>query len=162
MPYPALQTMLDQSAPSGMQNYWKSAYMGDLSDQAIEALTRQAAAMRSPMSMIHVHHMQGAVQRPPQDTAFSHRDGRFVLNLIGMWSDPSQSSVHRQWVRDCFSAMLPHASPSVYVNFLGDEGQDRVKAAYAPATYQRLVELKRKYDPGNLFRLNQNIPPDPR
>jgi FAD/FMN-containing dehydrogenase len=160
MPYPVLQSLLDESAPKGVQNYWKSAFLNDLDEATIQTLVAQSAAMRSPLSAIHLHHMEGAVGRVgPADTAFGHRDGRFVLNIVGMWPDPSESDGHVRWVRDCYDAMMAHATSGVYVNFLGEEGQDRVRAAYTSAQYDRLVRLKREYDPTNLFRLNQNIRP---
>jgi len=160
IPYPALQSMLDEGAPKGLQNYWKSTFLTDLSDAAIDVLVAQAAAMQSPLSAIHVHHLEGAINRVGAGaTAFNHRDARFVLNIVGMWPDPSESDIHTQWVRDTHTALNPHATGGVYVNFMGDEGADRVCADYGPATYERLVALKRKYDPGNLFRLNQNIKP---
>jgi FAD/FMN-containing dehydrogenase len=158
IPYPALQSLLDESAPKGLQNYWKSAFVNDLSDGAIDVLVGRAAAMRSPLSAIHIHHLEGAVNRVDASaTAFGHRSARFVLNLVGTWADPSESDLHIQWVRDTHAALIPHATGGVYVNFMGDEGNDRVRAAYGPAIYERLVALKRAYDPGNLFRLNQNI-----
>jgi FAD/FMN-containing dehydrogenase len=161
LPYPALQSMLDESAPKGLQNYWKSAFLNDLSDSAIDVLVSQAAAMQSPLSAIHIHHLEGAVSRVDASaTAFGHRDARFVLNLVGTWPDSSESERHIQWVRNTHAALKPHVTDGVYVNFMGDEGDDRVRAAYGPANYERLVALKRAYDPGNLFRLNQNIKPD--
>jgi FAD/FMN-containing dehydrogenase len=161
MPYPALQSMLDESAPGGMQNYWKSTFLNELSDAAIDVLVTQAAAMRSPLSAIHIHHVEGAVSRVGADaTAFGHRDARYVLNFVGMWPDPSESAAHIQWVRDAHTAISPYATGGAYVNFMGEEGEDRVRgAAYPPAIYARLLALKRKYDPDNLFRLNQNINP---
>jgi FAD/FMN-containing dehydrogenase len=161
IPYPALQSMLDESAPKGLQNYWKSAFLNDLSDSAIDVLVSQAAAMQSPLSAIHIHHLEGAVSRVGASaTAFGHRDARFVLNLVGTWPDSSESEQHIQWVRDTHAALRPHVTDGVYVNFMGEEGDDRVRAAYGPANYERLVALKRAYDPGNLFRLNQNIKPE--
>ncbi len=116
--------------------------------------------MPSPLSALHIHHLEGAVNRVGFNaTAFGHRDARFVLNLVGTWPDPNDSELNVRWVRECYAAIGPHAS-GPYVNFMGDEAQDRVRAAYNPANYERLVALKRQYDPRNLFRLNQNIRPD--
>jgi len=160
MPYPVLQSLFDEGAPSGLQNYWKSAFVNELNDAAINVLVAQAAAMPSPLSALHIHHLEGAVNRVGFNaTAFGHRDARFVLNLVGTWPDPNDSELNVRWVRDCYAAIGPHAS-GPYVNFMGDEAQDRVRAAYNPANYERLVALKRQYDPRNLFRLNQNIRPD--
>jgi FAD/FMN-containing dehydrogenase len=160
MPYPALQAMLDESAPSGLQNYWKSAFLGNLGDAAIDVLVSHAAAMRSPLSAIHIHHMGGAVRRFAADSAaFSNRAGEFVVNIVGTWPDPADSDANIVWARDAFDAVVPHSTGRAYINFMGEEGQGRVQAAYGPAAYDRLVRLKRQYDPDNLFRLNQNIRP---
>ena len=98
IPYPALQSMLDESAPSGLQNYWKSTFLDQLGDDAIDVLVDRAAAMQSPLSAIHIHHLEGAVGRvEPAATAFAHRDARFVLNLVGIWADPGESDSHIQW-----------------------------------------------------------------
>src|SRR2546423_14967371 len=111
--------------------------------------------MRSPLSAIHIHHLEGAVKRVDASTAaFGHREAHFVLNVVGTWPDPSESDLHIQWVRDTHAALLPHATGGVYVNFMGEEGDDRVRAAYGPANYERLLAHKRTYDPANLFRLN--------
>jgi FAD/FMN-containing dehydrogenase len=91
--------------------------------------------------------------------AFSHRDASCVLNIVTKWKDPRESEKHIRWTRDFEVAMRPHSTGGVYVNFLGEEGEDRVKAAYGPEKYGRLVALKNKYDPTNFFRLNQNIKP---
>jgi FAD/FMN-containing dehydrogenase len=158
-PYLGLQSMFDESAPPGMYNYWKSHYLRALDDAAIDTILTHAAAMPAPFSQIHLQQTGGAVARVSDDaTAFGHRDAAFVLNIIGMWTDPSETERTIQWVRDFWSAMEPF-STGVYVNFLGDEGDDMVKAAYDAEDYRRLVELKRRYDPENVFRFNQNIKP---
>jgi FAD/FMN-containing dehydrogenase len=161
MPYPVLQSLLDDTAPKGMQNYWKSAFVDDLSDAAIEVLVARAAAMLSPLAAIHIHHLAGAVRHVRSNaTAFGNRNARFVLNIVGTWPDPATSNSNIDWVRTTFDAITPHATRRPYVNFMGEEGQERVRAAYTAGSYERLVALKRQYDPGNLFRLNQNIRPD--
>jgi hypothetical protein len=161
MPYPVLQSMFDEGAPTGMQNYWKSAFLDDLSDGAVDVLVDAAAAIRSPLAALHIHHLQGAVSRVGAEaTAFGNRDAQFVLNIVGLWPDPADSPLNMTWVRNTYSAISPHATGRSYVNFMADEGQDRVRAAYPQRSYERLVALKRKYDPANLFRLNQNIRPD--
>ena len=161
MPYPVLQSMFDEGAPKGMQNYWKSAFLNDLSDGAIGVLVEAAAAMRSPLAALHIHHMQGALSRVSAEaTAFGNRDAHFVLNIVGLWPDPTDSPANIAWVRDTYGGISPHGTGRSYVNFMADEGQDRVRAAYSQTNFDRLVALKRKYDPTNLFRLNQNIRPD--
>jgi FAD/FMN-containing dehydrogenase len=144
-----------------LQNYWKSAFLDGLSDAALDSLIRAAAAIRSPLAALHVHHMQGAVSRVNAEaTAFGNRGAAFVLNIVGLWPDPADSPANIAWVRDIHSTMRPHANGSTYVNFIADEGQDRVRAAYTRPAYERLVALKCEYDPTSLFHLNQNIRPD--
>ena len=112
------------------------------------------------MTQVHIHHIAGYVGRVSRDeTAFGHRDSPFVLNIVAMWQDPSEREKHVDWARRFFADIHPHSSGGVYVNFLGDEGEDRVRAAYGKPVYERLVALKDKYDPTNFFRLNQNIKP---
>lgn len=94
----------------------------------------------------------------PEATAFHRRDAGFVYNLLGLWKDPAETDVHTAWAKDAFDAVRPVSLGGAYVNFLGDDGQERVRAAYGP-NYERLADLKRRYDPANLFRLNQNITP---
>jgi FAD/FMN-containing dehydrogenase len=159
MPYTVLQSMMDISAPSGQLNYWKADFMAELDDRAIDLLIEQANAMRSPLSQIHVHQLGGAMSRvAPNATAFRRRDAGFVYNLIGLWKDPTENEVHTNWAKGAFEALRPVSSGGAYVNFLGDDGQERVRDAYG-ANYPRLAELKKRYDPANLFHLNQNIKP---
>ncbi len=158
LPYTALQQANDPRAPAGWQNYWKAAFLRDLSDEAIDAIIEYATHVTSPLSMIHLHQLGGAMNRVAANaTAFGHRDSEFVVNIIGMWQEPGDNQQHIDWARGLFAALEPHAH-GAYINFLGDEGQERVRAAYGP-NYARLVALKNKYDPTNLFRLNQNIRP---
>jgi FAD/FMN-containing dehydrogenase len=160
MPYTVLQTLFDAGAPHGLLYYSRSDFLPALSDGAIDTLMAQAAAMASPLSAIHLHHMGGAMSRVPAgETAFSNRGAPFTLNTIAAWGDPGESASHMQWVRDLSAAIKPHTTGAVYVNFLGDEGEERVRAAYGASTYDRLAAAKHAYDPTNLFRLNQNIKP---
>ncbi len=160
MPYVALQSMLDAGSPPGLRNYWKSTYLKSLSDEAIGVLTAYCEDITSPMSQVHLQHMEGAVRRVgEEEMAFSHRDALCVLNIVTKWEDPQESEKHLKWTRELEAAMRPFSTGGVYVNFLGEEGEDRVRAAYSPSKYDRLVALKNKYDPSNVFRLNQNIKP---
>lgn len=160
MPYTVLQTLFDHGAPHGLQYYTRSANLRALDDGAIDAVIAHAARVASPLSAIHIHHMQGAVSRVGAgETAYSNRDAAFTLNVIAAWEDPAESPDHMRWVRDLSAAVQPFASGGVYVNFLGDEGEERVRAAYGTATYERLAAVKNSYDPTNVFRLNQNIKP---
>lgn len=161
MPYTALQSMFDASAPVGAHDYWKSDYLGELNDDAINVLVAHIApmSMLSPLTTIHIYPMGGAVAHGhATETTFNHRDARYAMIIAGVWLDPEQSETHKQWVRDLWQAMRPFSNGGVYVNFLGEEGADRVRAAYG-GNYDRLAALKAKYDPTNFFHLNQNIPP---
>jgi hypothetical protein len=162
IPYVALQGLFDHSAPRGTQTYWKTEYLADLGDGAVGVLVERAAAMADlfPMTMMHIHHLEGAVRRQPEGgSAFTHRDPRFVLNIIGTCLERSAFDQHIAWVRDTWSAIRPHSTGDPYLNFLGDEGQERVRAAYGEEAYARLVALKQTLDPENVFHLNQNIAP---
>jgi FAD/FMN-containing dehydrogenase len=159
LPYPVLQSALDPTAPWGSRNYWKSDFMPDLSDRAIDLIVEQASRMRSPLAQIHVHQLGGAMARTaPEATAFHSRKPAFVYNLIGLWMAPEDDEANIRWARESFDALRPVSAGGAYVNFMGEETSDRVRAAYGP-NYERLVALKSRYDPSNLFRQNQNIPP---
>jgi FAD/FMN-containing dehydrogenase len=159
MPYRALQSLLDATAPSGLQNYWRSDYLHALGGETIDTVIAHAREMRSPLSQTHIHHMGGAVERVgAEETAFGHREAPYLLNAVGMWTDPAESQEHISWVRRLSAAVQPY-STGVYVNFLGNEGAEVARSAYDPEVYERLVALKTQYDPTNLFRLNQNIKP---
>ena len=160
MPYPALQGMLDAGAPHGLRNYFRAGYVADLSDGVIDVALQHGAQMPSPMSQIHFHQMGGAVARVGEDdTAFSNRRAGYAFNVISTWTDAGGDTLHEQANRACAAALQPFSTGGVYVNFLGDEGDARVRAAYGDAKFRRLAELKRHYDPGNVFHRNQNIPP---
>jgi FAD/FMN-containing dehydrogenase len=159
MPYTALQSMFDAGYPPGISNYWKSNYVNDLSDDAIDTVVEYAARMSSPLASCYFEHLGGAISREGDQTAFGHRDFTFDFAILAGWDDAGETDEHVGWAREFWEAMRPFSSDAVYVNNLGAEGEDRVKAAYAPERYERLVALKEKYDPGNLFRLNQNISP---
>ena len=161
MPYVALQSMFDESAPRGVLNYWKSTFLPPMSESAIKTLLDCFESVPSPMTAVHLHHLGGAVNRVGEDaTAYSHRDASFIMNLVSTWTDPAHSEKNIVWTRDTFTAMQKFAGEGgVYVNFLGEEGNDRIVSAYGEAKYARLLRLKSNYDPGNLFRVNQNIKP---
>jgi FAD/FMN-containing dehydrogenase len=159
MPYPALQSMLDDGFPSGLQVYWRSDFLKALPDEAIDMLCDRFNAITSPLSALLIEQFGGAVARVPADeTAFAQRDALFNLAVISRWTDPATADTHTSWARQSSDSARPFASGGVYVNYLGAEGADRVRAAYG-AKYDRLVALKQKYDPTNLFRTNQNIQP---
>jgi FAD/FMN-containing dehydrogenase len=159
--YTALQSMFDPSVPHGWHRYWKSVELPPLTDDAIDTLVEHASAQTSPKSYCIVFQLGGALARAGEDeTAFSQRDAAHNVNINAVWTeDDPEAERHVAWAREFFSAMQPHAGERVYVNFLGDEGTQRVRQAYGDRQYERLVELKRAYDPTNFFRLNQNIEP---
>ncbi len=157
IPYVAAQQLLDGFYPTGLQSYWKSSFLDKITDGAIDAMV--AFCNKRPTPICHgiiEHQLGGAVTRADREaTAFAHRDVEYSFMALGV-------SACVRWARDFWGAMQPYSTRAVYVNYLGqeaDEGRERVKAAYAPEKYARLVALKNKYDPDNLFRLNQNIEP---
>jgi berberine-like enzyme len=160
MPYPVLQGMFDLSAPHGRRYYIKGQVTGKLTDDVIDVLVEQAASLPRPFSELHVGALGGAVKRVGEDdTAYSPRAGEHALIFIGGFEDPAAGDGVVSWVRGVTDATTPHAM-GTYVNFLEDEGEERIRFAYgSEEKYNRLVELKRKWDPDNLFRLNQNIVP---
>jgi hypothetical protein len=159
MPYPVLQSTPDAGFPSGRLHYWKSGWLGDVTDGAIETLMPFVTKMPSPASGIGLQQMHGVASRvAPSATAFPHRAEQYDFVILSQWSDRTDSDRNVQWTRAVFEAMRPHLEESVYVNNLGDEGPGRVQAAYGE-NYARLVGVKRIYDPDNLFRGNQNIDP---
>ena len=160
MPYEALQTLVDSEWGPGAHNYFKSGYLERVDNAAIETLLRWHARVESPHSEIHLHHFGGAVAQVAEgETAFAHRSAPYLLNVLARWTDPARSQTNIDWARNLYTSMMPFGTGAVYVNFLGEEGDDRVRAAYGRDTYERLVQLKKTYDPSNLFRINQNIPP---
>lgn len=152
--------MFDPFVPHGWHRYWKSVELPPLTDDAIDTLVEHAAATTSPRSYCIVFQLGGALARVADDeTAFCQRDAAHNVNVNAVWTaDDSESDRHVAWARDFFSALQPHAGERVYVNFLGDEGTERIRQAYG-SHYERLAELKRAYDQTNFFRLNQNIAP---
>jgi FAD/FMN-containing dehydrogenase len=159
-PYVQLQGMFDPVVLHGWHYYWKSWELPPLTDAAIDVLVERAAAITSPRSYIIVFQLGGAMTRPPHDTAFGQRAEGHDVNINAVWlADDGDGERHAQWTRDTYDALEPHGAGRAYVNFMGDEGSARVRAAYGPETYARLVALKRAYDPDNLLRLNQNVAP---
>lgn len=144
----------------GARNYWKSCNLNDLNDGAIDTMIEYAQQFPSPQCEIFIPHLAGAVSRVPADaTAYGHRDTPFLVNVHTRWESPADDRRCVSWARALFDATRPYSAGSVYVNFISDEGAERVHDAYPQATWERLVDLKTQYDPNNLFRLNQNIKP---
>jgi FAD/FMN-containing dehydrogenase len=144
--------------PAGHQNYWKAEYLAGLGDDAIETIAEHAAQKPRGLSKVLLTRLGGAAGRVPEDAvAFSHRQAPYIININGMGPDPAERERLVAWARAFWTAVRPFSFGGVYVNFLGEEGEDRVRAAYGDEKFERLVALKRKYDPDNFFRLNQNI-----
>jgi len=160
IPYSAAQTMADFLWPRGMYNYWKSSYLNGLSNEAIETIIRFFAVAPSWRTVVVLEHDgDGAMERIPEDaTAFGSRGWPYNLLVTSIWTEPAESETNIRWTREFWEAMRPFLAEAVYVNYLGEEGQERVRTAYG-AKYERLVALKDKYDPTNFFRSNQNIKP---
>lgn len=160
MPYTVMQTLQDDLAPPGRHSYWKSGYLTELTDDAIAAAAGVAATVPSPLSLAEIVLWGGAVARVgADDTAFGQRDGRFLFNAVSFWEDPAEAEPNVAWARAFYDALQPFATEGVYVNFLSEEGDQRIVEAYGTEKYERLARIKAQYDPDNLFRLNQNIAP---
>ena len=162
MPYTSAQKLVDDFYPKGLQSYWKSSFIEQISDEVIDTIVHYCSNRPSPMCHgLIEHQLGGAVSRiGREESAFNHRDLEYSFMSIGQCADASEAEACIRWAREFWDAMQPYSTGRVYVNYLGqeaDEGADRVKTAYGPEKYQRLVALKNKYDPCNLFRLNQNI-----
>ncbi|HWW09525.1 MAG TPA: FAD-binding oxidoreductase [Candidatus Acidoferrales bacterium] len=159
VPYAVLQTMFDDGAPHGLLAYWRTEYLGELSDAAIGVLTEHAARNPSPLGQVHIHHLEGAVARVAEgDTAFCRRYAPFVVNLPAGWMDPAENEQNIRWVREFSDALRPLGTGEAYTNFMGGDDLDRVRAAYGP-NLERLIKVKRHWDPDNVFRANLNIRP---
>jgi FAD/FMN-containing dehydrogenase len=158
--YVALNTLFDAAFPyGGVQRYWKSSFLKELNDDMLDIMITRATKFLSPMSNVLFFHLHGTAARVDRNaTAFGLRDDQWDYDVISQWTDPAEAARHIQWTRDFWNAVEPFASGQVYVNHLDAEEGTRIRAAYGPG-YERLVALKNKYDPTNLFRLNQNIKP---
>ncbi|HUH59914.1 MAG TPA: FAD-binding oxidoreductase [Candidimonas sp.] len=158
-PYVDWQKTFDPLLAPGARNYWKSHNFARLDDGLFDAVINYIGTLPSPQCEIFFGAIGGATTRKAPDfTAYAHRDARFVMNVHGRWDDPADDARCIAWAREFFAASAPYASGGVYVNFLTSDETDRVRSAYGP-NYERLAQIKRKYDPDNLFRTNQNIMP---
>jgi FAD/FMN-containing dehydrogenase len=160
MPYPTMNTLLDAGYPTGSLNYWLSSFTDGLPDALIDAAVERFASVPSTMTAILFGHFHGAVTRvAPTDTAVPHRETGWNLLIPSVWTDPSATQANISWTRDTHAALAPHLSERRWLNYLGDDqAEDAVQAAYGP-NYARLREIKRRYDPTNVFHLNHNIAP---
>jgi FAD/FMN-containing dehydrogenase len=159
MPFSALQSAFDALYPAGLQWYWRADFFSHITDEAIETHVKYGQQLPTGHSTMHLYPIDGATSRVPEDaTAFAYRDGGWAGVIVGVDPDPSNARLISQWARDYWQELHPSSAGGAYVNFLMDEGQGRVKAAYR-GNYQRLAQVKRHYDPGNVFHVNQNIQP---
>jgi FAD/FMN-containing dehydrogenase len=159
MPYLALQGIIEAGLPPGQRNYWRSENMPALSDAAIDVLTARAAAVTSPLTQLILVPLGGAVADVPEDAiALGGRAATWQYHCYGVWPG-GDDAPHIEWVRGTEQALRPHASSGMSLNFASEAGNDRVRASFGEAKYKRLVALKDKYDPENVFRLNQNVLP---
>ncbi|MBA3728323.1 MAG: FAD-binding oxidoreductase [Actinobacteria bacterium] len=159
MPYPALNSAFDALVPPGLQHYWKANFVRELTDEAIDAHLRHGPKVPVVNSTVHIYPINGACHRvAPDATAFAYRDATFANVIAGMWPERADNEDNVRWVRDFYDATAPHSEEGGYINFMAGDDQDRIRANYK-GNYDRLVEVKRKYDRDNLFHMNQNIKP---
>lgn len=162
IPYTAMQTMLDDGFPNGLQNYWKSSFLREIGDEAIDTIIAHFTAAPSPLTAMVIEQFGGAASRVgATETAFSHRSGHSNFLIVARCADPAEAAENMAWARAAWAAMQPFADGGAYSNYVeaGAEGAGRIREAYGPETYERLVALKNTYDPTNFFRVNQNIKP---
>ena len=159
LPYPVLQSLFDPLLSPGLQWYWRADFVNRVSDEAIAQHTHYAGKIPSQLSQMHLYPINGAAQRVERnDTAFSYRDANFAEVIVGVDPDSANNDKIIPWTKSYWEALHPYSAGGAYVNFMMDEGQERVQATYRE-NYTRLAAIKAKYDPDNLFRVNQNIRP---
>jgi len=159
LPYPALQSFFDPLYPAGLQWYWRADFMGKFTEEAIREHVRWGGTLPTGHSTLHLYPLNGAAARVGAgETAYRHRDAFWSQVIVGVDPDPGKTEVLRDWTIGYYDALHPYSRGAAYVNFMMDEGADRIRSTYG-ANYDRLVAIKRQYDPGNFFRVNQNVPP---
>lgn len=159
LPFPVMQRLLDDAFPDGTQNYWKSTFIKELSDEAIDVIVEHANKMRSPLSAVVIEFYGGAAGRiGDSETAFCQRQAEYDIGIMAQWKDPAEHETHVGWARDMSEALAPFSSGGYLLNFLSDESPDTIRAAFG-VNYPRLAEVKKRYDPENFFSINQNIKP---
>jgi FAD/FMN-containing dehydrogenase len=159
IPHPVVQSMFDPLFPPGLQWYWKADFVRELGDKAIELNVKHGAQMPTMLSTMHLYPIDGAAARVKNSaTPWAYRDAKWAQVIVGVDPDPAKKEVISSWARDYWTALHPYSAGGAYVNFMMDEGEDRVRATYGK-NYARLAKIKKRYDPANLFRVNQNIKP---
>jgi len=162
VPYQVLQQLIEPGNPKGMHNYWTADFYSDLPDEAIDVFVEHATQPVSPLSQMIVIPGGGAIARVPEDAnAFGQRSAPWNVHYLSMWPDPADTAKNVEYTRTIAGAMKPWTTGRAYLNFIGEEGADRVEAAFGPEKYARLRELKKQWDPTNFFCHNQNIVPAP-
>ncbi|HUK51014.1 MAG TPA: FAD-binding oxidoreductase [Terriglobales bacterium] len=157
MPYPAMNSLFDGLVPPGLQHYWKAVFVRDLTDGAIDAHMKFGPKVPVVNSTMHIYPINGAVHDVAADaTAFGHREAKYATVIAGMWPDPKQNDANVHWVKDYYAALAPYSEKGGYINFAADDDADRVGANFG-SNFDQLRKLKAKYDPTNMFRINQNI-----
>jgi len=160
MPYVAVQQLIDGANPKGLRNYWTADFYRDLPDEAVEILARLGTQPVSPLSQIVLEPHGAALARVSDEaSAFGNRDAALSIHYVSLWSDPGQDAANISHTRQLAGSMKPWSTGGVYLNFIGDEGQSRVRSAFSGDKWERLRALKATWDPDNVFRHNQNIPP---
>ena len=160
MPYVAVQQLINEGAPEGMQNYWSADFLRELPDEAIDAFVPLATQPVSPLTQLLIVPGRGAISRVSNEaTALSQRDAPFNTHYLSMWPDPAESERNIEYTRSVSAILKPYTTGQVYLNYIGDEGAQRVADAFGPERFAKLRAIKKQWDPGNLFRFNQNIPP---
>lgn len=158
--YPTWQQAIDQTAPFGWLNYWKSLFLTELTDEAIRRIALLGRSRPSPQTRLHLIRLGGYASRvPPEATAVATREHPYIIHLMTTWTDPGDSARCTAWAGQAFEILRPLGPAGAYLNFVGDEGQDRIRATFGDAGYRRLAELKARLDPTNRFTLNHNIEP---
>ena len=162
IPYTALQSMLDGGGPHGVRAYMKAEFLPELTDEVIDKLADHGASRPGPMVQLLLEPTGGAISRVATDeTALGVRDVPWAYHALSMWMEPDEATAdaHVAWARNLSSDLAPHSTAGIYLNFTSDEGDERVRAMYGKERYAKLVALKDRYDPDNVFRLNQNVSP---
>jgi hypothetical protein len=154
-----MQSMFDPLYPAGLQMYWKADFFNDLSDKAVEGHVKHGSRLPTPLSTMHLYPINGAASRVGNDeTPWSYRDATFAEVIVGVDPDAAKREKITRWAKDYFEAVHPYSAGGAYVNFMMDEGEERIRATYR-GNFERLAAIKAKYDPENVFRVNQNIKP---
>jgi len=160
MPYCALRAISDAGNPPGLRNLWHAAMLDELPDAAVVAATELAAAVPSPHTSVLIQPLGGAFARVDEDaTALSHRDAPWIVHVLSMWPDAEDDAVNRAWTDRFAAALAPHGRGRAHPNFVSEDAGDRVRDFYGERTYERLVAVKDRWDPANVFSANQNIRP---